>query len=221
MNTIVWSGMLAAVVLSAAGDAQAATAPVVTKGPVVAGVPEVGATLTATAAWTGDPAPTVMWRWLRCARTADTCSTIGNADTAVYRPASADVGSVLRVRLTLRNSAGSVQVRSNPTAPVTLAATPTPSPSPTPTPTASPTPTATPEATVEGTPTVEATATPVPASVAASAPVIPTALPAAPRPLALNPFPVIRIKGALTPTGARVRLLTVRAPRGVRIVAHC
>ena len=52
-----------------------------------------------------------------------------------------------------------------------------------------------------------------------SAPVVvaPTAL----VPLALDPFPVVRIKGRLTSKGARVTLLTVRAPRDVRIEVDC
>jgi hypothetical protein len=37
----------------------------------------------------------------------------------------------------------------------------------------------------------------------------------------LDPFPVIRIKGRLTPTGARVTLLTVTAPPHVRVTVLC
>ena len=33
----------------------------------------------------------------------------------------------------------------------------------------------------------------------------------------LKPFPIVRIKGVLTARGARVTLLTVRAPRGARL----
>ena len=40
-------------------------------------------------------------------------------------------------------------------------------------------------------------------------------------PLLLRPFPIVRIKGGLTRTGARVTLLTVRAPRGARIAIRC
>lgn len=45
--------------------------------------------------------------------------------------------------------------------------------------------------------------------------------PAAPRARLLSPFPVIRIRGSVTATGARIALLTVRAPRGARIEARC
>jgi len=37
----------------------------------------------------------------------------------------------------------------------------------------------------------------------------------------LDPFPVVRIRGLLTRGGARVTLLSVRAPRGTRIAAAC
>jgi hypothetical protein len=40
-------------------------------------------------------------------------------------------------------------------------------------------------------------------------------------PLMLDPFPVVRIRGQLTPTGARVTLFTVRATRGTLIVVRC
>jgi hypothetical protein len=37
----------------------------------------------------------------------------------------------------------------------------------------------------------------------------------------LRPFPVVRIRGYLLPGGARVTLLTVRAPRLARIAVRC
>lgn len=37
----------------------------------------------------------------------------------------------------------------------------------------------------------------------------------------LRPFPVVRIRGRLTPSGALVTLLTVTAPRGTRISLRC
>jgi hypothetical protein len=52
----------------------------------------------------------------------------------------------------------------------------------------------------------------------------PSALPAVSKPAAprlLTPFPVVRIKGVLTPQGARVTLFTVRAPRGARVTVVC
>jgi hypothetical protein len=37
----------------------------------------------------------------------------------------------------------------------------------------------------------------------------------------LDPFPVVRIRGWLTPAGARVRALTVRAPEDTRVAVAC
>jgi hypothetical protein len=37
----------------------------------------------------------------------------------------------------------------------------------------------------------------------------------------LEPFPVVRIRGQLTLTGARINLFTVRGPRGVLVVVRC
>lgn len=37
----------------------------------------------------------------------------------------------------------------------------------------------------------------------------------------LDPFPVVRIRGYLTPAGARVRALTVRAPADTRVAVTC
>ena len=72
-----------------------------------------------------------------------------------------------------------------------------------------------------------AVAAPAPAAAAtgtvASAPIrLPDAgAPSSPRARLLTPFPVVRIRGSVTPTGARIALLTVRAPRGSRIEARC
>src|SRR3954454_21585841 len=85
----------ATLALVAPAGARAAVAPKITSGPTIAGTAQVGAQLTATAAWSGDPAPTATWRWLRCPKSAETCSTIGGATTAVYSPTIADVGALL------------------------------------------------------------------------------------------------------------------------------
>jgi hypothetical protein len=37
----------------------------------------------------------------------------------------------------------------------------------------------------------------------------------------LSPFPLVRIRGYLTPGGVRVTLLSVRSPHGARIVVRC
>jgi hypothetical protein len=49
----------------------------------------------------------------------------------------------------------------------------------------------------------------------APAPAVPRTAPT--KPQLLSPFPLVRISGTLTPTGARIRLLSVRAPRGALV----
>lgn len=48
-------------------------------------------------------------------------------------------------------------------------------------------------------------------------PAAPSATPTPSRPQLMSPFPLVRISGTLTPNGARIRLLTVRAPRGALV----
>jgi hypothetical protein len=135
-----------------------------------------------------------------------------------------------------------------PTPTKTPTPTPTPTKTPTPTPTATPTRTATPTPTATATPTAApaktATPTPTPTAepVVLPSPVteapatvvvpvaqpLPTVLAAetavrkrAPKPKMIRPYPTIRISGSLTKTGAKVALLTVRAPKGVRISLTC
>ena len=189
--------------------AHADTKPVITQPPAITGTPQVDNELAAGAVWTGDPKPTATWAWQRCAKATGGCNPIAGASTERYRVVQADVGRFLRVRVKVTNAAGSVTAQSEPTT-VVLAG---PTPTPTATPTASPEPTVTPAPTPAAQPAPAATSPPV------SAPVVvaPTAL----VPLALDPFPVVRIKGRLTSKGARVTLLSVRAPRDVRIEVDC
>jgi hypothetical protein len=56
-----------------------------------------------------------------------------------------------------------------------------------------------------------------PAAPPATLPVTPTGTPTPSGPRLLSPFPLVRISGTLTPTGARIRLLSVRAPRGALV----
>ena len=95
--------------------ADAASAPVITDGPTVTGEPRVAVELRAQAAWTGDPAPTAEWAWLRCARPIGNCDAIPDATGERYRVRPEDLGVVLRVRLRVSNSSGTAQRRSGPT----------------------------------------------------------------------------------------------------------
>jgi PKD domain len=40
-------------------------------------------------------------------------------------------------------------------------------------------------------------------------------------PTLLSPFPIVRLVGTVTPTGTRIRLLAVRAPRGAQALVRC
>ena len=233
-------GAMGAAALALAVPARAETVPRITAGPVISGTAQVGAVLTATATWQGTPAPTPVWAWLRCARTTGSCDVITGATSTSYRITASDADKVLRARLRVTNADGFDEQRSAPTAVVAPAPTPTPTPTPTatptktptPTPTASPVPTATPRPTPSATPTATPTSTATPTALpqttivtasASPAPAViatPVATPAPP-PSMLRPFPVVRIKGVLTAHGARVTLLSVRAPRGSSVTVTC
>ena len=104
----------------------------------------------------------------------------------------------------------------------TATRTPTPTPTKTPKPTKTPTPTPTPTRTPTPTPTPTPTATPTPTPTPVAFELAPApARPAAVSPRFMHPFPVVRIKGRIGAEGASVTLLTVRAPKGARIVIEC
>ena len=186
--------------LLAPAGARADTGPVLTAGPAIAGVPRESEVLTASATWTGDPEPTVAWRWVRCANPKGKCTAVDGAASHSYQVVAADVGSVLRVRIKLTNSAGTAEARSDPTRTVEPAPPTSPTPDPQEPPTDPPPP-----------PPFDPPANPVSAPQPAGGVALPM----------LRPFPVVRIRGWLTSVGARVTLLTVRAPRGVQIAARC
>jgi hypothetical protein len=52
-----------------------------------------------------------------------------------------------------------------------------------------------------------------------TSPLVPT--PNAPAPAIMRPFPVVRIAGVVLPRGARVRILSVRGPRGMQVRVRC
>lgn len=89
--------------------------PVNTVTPAVSGTASVFSTLTASSGtWTGVPAPTVAYQWLRCTAAgtaANTlpagCTTIAGATQATYAIDTADYQKFLRVRVTGTNTLGS------------------------------------------------------------------------------------------------------------------
>jgi hypothetical protein len=177
--------------------------PVITSGPTIGGTPEVGAILTASGDWEGGPPPEATWTWLRC---AGSCRVISSGSAETYEVRPSDIGSALRVRLTVTNKHGSDQRSSEPTAVVAAPLSPSPSG------TAAPRPTPTPSPAFDNTAAQPIGALP---KVGGAAP------PTADGPPMLKPFPIVRIKGVLTAKGARVTLLRVTAPRGTRTVLLC
>ena len=226
-----------ALLLSAGAPARAAEVPVIVAGPSISGTSQEGQTLTATATYTGTPTPTESWSWLRCTgRGASTCTAIAEATSSTYTLTAADVSHRIRVQLTVSNEAGLDQARSNSTDVVQAAPAPTPTPTPAPTPEPTPAPTLEPTAapTPEPTPapTPETTPSPSPPSSSplgtmfssqGSSPITSAestlGTPVGPR--MLRPFPVVRFRGRFTASGAVITLVTIRAPRGVRIVIRC
>jgi hypothetical protein len=91
--------------------------------PTIAGSPVVGQTLTASpGTWSGTQPITFSYQWRRCNASGGSCGSIGGATGRTYGLRQADVGSTLRVRVTARNSVGSADATSVPTA--VIAATP-------------------------------------------------------------------------------------------------
>jgi hypothetical protein len=221
-----------AAALTFAVPARAETAPQIAA-VTVTGDAVVGATLTADVVVTGDPSPTLAYSWRRCSATKPSqCSAIAGATASTYVVSDADVGRVLRVSVTAANVAGSDEARSAPTSVVVPAPEPTPEPTvePTPAPTVEPTPAPSVAPTVEPTPTPTVEPAPAlidePASLLPESPVgglaPPTAdTPADETPPYLDPFPVVRIRGAVLAYGADVTLLKVRAGRAARVVVTC
>jgi hypothetical protein len=201
---------LLAVVLGALAPAAAqARPPRISEPPAIDGTAQVGSTLTAQGArWDGKPEPTATWQWYRCDSPnggTRACQAIQGATGTSYTVGPADLGTYLRVVLIVRNEDGWAWASSAPTAAVEPAP---PAPDPEPEPSPSPLPDPTPP------PVPRETTGPVPADtveVRGEAEAL----------RKMSPAPVVRIRGRLTRSGARITLLTVRAPRGARIALRC
>jgi hypothetical protein len=213
------AGMLAAVAAALLMPATAAAEPEITKDPVVSGDTTVGKTVTATgyAYKGGEPS----WRWIRCEDLDldwDECDVIPGATSTSYTIRQADVGKRLRVWLIVSTRRASANRISAPSAEV-KPAPPPPTPTPTPTPTATPEPSTTPAPQpVTTTPPPGTTGNPLTPSTG----VLDTQVVKKKRkPTMMRPAPVVRIRGRTTVGGARITLLSVKAPRGARISLTC
>src|SRR3954469_20435530 len=210
VRTTSWVAVLVVVLLAGAGWARADGPPK----PVITGTAQVGETLVASATLGSAHPASAAWQWLRCqADTAGARKAIPDATADRYGIGVAAVGFRLPVKLTTTGADGTASSERSAATDVVKAA-PAPVPSPTPTPSPPPPPSSTPSPGPAPTPA----GSPSTGSSGASAPPAPVTVQARPR--LLDPFPVVRVLGVLTPSGARLTLLTVRAPRDVRIVVR-
>jgi hypothetical protein len=214
-----WVTAITLATIAGLGPAQAASAqgrPYVSSPPTISGSAIVGSTLTSSGGQAGGPPGTTVGRaWLRCTSSTDEskCSLINGAlDTSTYKLTGDDRGRYMRSALyAYRDYPRDLVYRMSPaTAAVANpapAATPTPVPTPAP-PVAQPTPTPAP---------VQPVPQPLPTEQAAP----PTAAAPSTPAKRMRPFPTVRISGVLTPNGAQISLLTVKAPKAARITVNC
>jgi hypothetical protein len=113
---------LAMAILAAAGLAatnRVSAAPSNTGPPVVSGTPEVGKELTTTnGTWSGSTPLSFSYQWRRCDKTGGSCANISDATDNTYKLQGADGGHTVRAVVTAKNSDGSDNATSVPTAAV-------------------------------------------------------------------------------------------------------
>jgi hypothetical protein len=181
----------------------------------IAGIPQVGATLEASAATKDGDSVAGTYTWRRCkGGSKKSCVAIAGASGTRYTLTADDLDRRIRVRLRLREGDDKDDgdddddkknvVDSPPTKPV--AAEPPPRPVIVPPVISPPLLEPQPPATIV---TPEVSLSQRPTSTARSAPRF------------MRPAPTVRIAGIVTRLGARVTVLSVRAPRGAQISLRC
>jgi hypothetical protein len=188
-----WIGLgIAALVSAAAPPVASADEPEITAAPSLAGSALVGGQLDAVgAAWHGRPPATESWGWLRCE--TDSLWDCELIDGAIASSYTVTAEDLGKyLRALLVVSNRDGRDYAWSEASAVVAEPPPPVPTPVPQP-----------APVEVVETVPLT----PASVAP--------------PKRMRPAPLVRVRGWLTKRGARITLLTVRAPRSARISVRC
>jgi hypothetical protein len=91
--------------------------------PSIAGDPVLGEALTADPGlWSGTQPITFTYQWRSCNRTGGNCQNIAGATGRTYALKQTDVGTTLRIRVTARNSIGSTNATSVPTAVIAASA---------------------------------------------------------------------------------------------------
>lgn len=91
--------------------------PVNTKDPSISGTTRVGQPLRLSGGeWSGAQPITFAFQWLRCDRAGSNCVAVDGATGATYTLRDADLDRTMRARITTRNSAGSAEELTAPTA---------------------------------------------------------------------------------------------------------
>jgi hypothetical protein len=121
------AGVVTVLAVAGLSNAASSAAPTNQTAPAISGTAQNGSTLTASSgSWAGTTPITYAYQWRRCDKSGAGCANIGGADSSTYLLKSGDVNDTIRVRVTAKNSDGSAQATSDPTAVVTAKAAPPP-----------------------------------------------------------------------------------------------
>ncbi len=196
----------------------------VTQAPTMSGQTWVGQTLQASGG-NADNETSSSYVWLRCDDNTPN-STVPEErveDLSGCRPLSTsgdprrwtltntDLGKFMRIGLYAKRGDTDHWMVSAPSARIEAAAPPPPPPAPAPAPVPTPAPAPTPDPTFD-----VAAAAPAPAPTHGQ-----VLRESGPKRRAIRPFPVVRMRGRLTTSGAQVSLLSVSAPRAAKVTVRC